>query len=383
MTLFDFLFQATFCGEPFMGIRDAIVLRRALRDARRFVLDDGMSSFLGELSTQAFVKPHLTPEVVHRMAEHLRYGARLPFETTWIEYDLRAALRRSHALINATRQHDPSKVRDERLRAYDTHVQNFLAYGEKAIPQSEGWLLQQHPKIDTAIMVQIFAHHPEVPAKVYLVMPAFVWTVDDGVRIPWHILGDDGPSGQPTRSEMATGLPGYITKNIGICPAPLLDMSLLYKGGEEEIAGEDFIRMTSDWSGVLRRIFALLATINDLPVHYAEVRPTKGFMIDRTYHKFLHHKTITLTVPQQEFRRLARTVLALAHRRAHGVRGHWRKDWRRPLSSTCEHEFSADEKHLTCKRCDGRKIWVEPYQRGDSSIGLVTHDYSVEHGKHE
>jgi hypothetical protein len=47
----------------------------------------------------------------------------------------------------------------------------------------------------------------------------------------------------------------------------------------------------------------------------------------------------------------------VARRRAHQVRGHWRRDWR--------HE--------------GQRIWIKEHQRGDASLGFVTHDYHVEH----
>jgi hypothetical protein len=52
--------------------------------------------------------------------------------------------------------------------------------------------------------------------------------------------------------------------------------------------------------------------------------------------------------------------LALAHRRAHGVRGHWRLEGRHP-------------------RCKGRKSWIIAHQRGDASRGLTLHSYLVKH----
>jgi hypothetical protein len=61
------------------------------------------------------------------------------------------------------------------------------------------------------------------------------------------------------------------------------------------------------------------------------------------------------------------------------VREHWRKDWRRPLSPLCDHDWSADEKHMFCKLCEGRKIWITEHVRGDTSRGFVTRDYNVTH----
>jgi hypothetical protein len=66
----------------------------------------------------------------------------------------------------------------------------------------------------------------------------------------------------------------------------------------------------------------------------------------------------------------------LLRRRAHQVRGHWRDNWRRPLSKLCEHEFDAD---MVCTRCRGHKIWVSEHHRGDAGLGTVIHDYAVHH----
>jgi hypothetical protein len=48
--------------------------------------------------------------------------------------------------------------------------------------------------------------------------------------------------------------------------------------------------------------------------------------------------------------------LADGPKRAHAIRGLWRKDFRRP----------------------GERIWIRDHERGDRSLGFVTHDY-VEH----
>jgi hypothetical protein len=127
-------------------------------------------------------------------------------------------------------------------------------------------------------------------------------------------------------------------------------------------------------------MWALLSTINDLPVRVTEVRPAKGFMAKGGFKKYLSYRTITLTIPAKDQKRVARQALALAHKRAHEVRGHWRKDWRHPLSVLCDHEFDADEKHMTCRHCKGRKSWITAHQRGDASLGFAHHDYQVKHG---
>jgi hypothetical protein len=130
-------------------------------------------------------------------------------------------------------------------------------------------------------------------------------------------------------------------------------------------------------TGLLRRVWPLLSTIDDLPILFVpQTKLAHGFRAKARYHRFLEHKTITLSVPQLEARKLVRKAVADAKRRAHQVRGHWRKDWRRPLSALCEHEF---DDALVCSKCGGHKIWVHEHQRGDASVGFVTHDYRVVH----
>jgi hypothetical protein len=137
--------------------------------------------------------------------------------------------------------------------------------------------------------------------------------------------------------------------------------------------------LLQEWSGVQRRMWALLATINDLPVVVAEVKQSRGFLAKGQYRKFLDHRTITLTVPEKLYKKTIRDALANAHRRGGPVREHWRRDWRKPLSPLCDHEWGADEKHMFCTHCNGRKIWINEHVRGDTSRGFVTHDFTVTH----
>jgi hypothetical protein len=53
----------------------------------------------------------------------------------------------------------------------------------------------------------------------------------------------------------------------------------------------------SSYAGTLRHAWAFLATLNDLPAGFHEVRATKGAMMGRNYRRFLDHRTITLKVP--------------------------------------------------------------------------------------
>lgn len=346
-TLMDTIFRASFSNEPIYGWTSNSAWRDALRNARKFVIDDEMSTFLGELGTRAFVREKLSLQAKIKSVEHIRMAARLPGEITWIEYNLRNCQKRSNELLG--REIDLNQM-----------------------PAREGWLLMRHPKIETAFIAHIVSHDPDVDHgdgfSTWTFPVALGWTADMDSVLPWRTIPFKDESNRP--SEISTGILGYKTDRASFVFSPLLITPDQPKAMAE---------LLQEWSGVQRRMWALLATINDLPVIVAEVRQSKGFLAKGQYRKFLDHRTITLTVPEKLYKKTIRDALANAHRRGGPVREHWRRDWRKPLSPLCDHEWGADDKHMFCTHCKGRKIWINEHVRGDTSRGFVTHDFTVTH----
>ena len=304
---------------------------------------------MGELSTAAFTREKLGAAGRFKTIEHLRMGARLPGEITWIEYNLRNCQARSNELLG--HEFDPTQT-----------------------PAREGWLLMRHPGVETAYRAHIVSHDPDIEHgdgfDTWTFPVALAWTADMDTVIPWRPIpfGDEGA--RP--SEVSTGLLGYRTDRAGFVFSDMITTPDQPKQMAE---------LLKEWSGVQRRMWALLATINDLPVEIRDVKASRGFMGARQYRKFLDFKTITLTVPQPMYRKTIRNALAAAHRRGGPVRMHWRQDWRRPLSALCDHDWDADDKHMFCKLCKGRKIWIDAHVRGDTSKGFVVHDFVVTRAK--
>jgi hypothetical protein len=315
-TLADQLYRASFSKYRNEGWTNNKVWQDALRNAKKFVIDDEMSTFMGELSTAAFMRDKLGAAGRHKTIEHLRMAARLPGKITWIEYNLRNAQTRSNAILG--QPFDPMQT-----------------------PAREGWLITQHHQIDTAFVAHIVSHDPDVDHgdgfDTWTFPVGIAWTSDMDTVLPWRPIPFAPEGNRP--SEISTGLLGYQTDRAGF----------------------------------------VFSGINDLPVLVKEVKASRGFMGGRNYRKFLDHRTVTLTVPQAKYTKVIRSALAAAHRRGGPVRMHWRNDWRRPLSPLCDHDWDADEKHLFCRHCKGRKIWVDEHVRGDTSRGFVTHDYTVTH----
>ena len=373
-TLIDSIYQLACQKEQHWGWVSNSAMRRALFSARRFVLDDEMSAFLGNLATEAFIAKKAdgidgaaigkTPPSMVAAAEQMRISARAPHHATWVEFNLRKSLQRSQEV----KGRPPLNVDD--------------------CPLTEGWLIEQHPQLDYAFRCHLFFSSDKEDSKGFdhWVFPfCYGWTVNDQ-PLPWkevmpEVRGVGSMTGQDmTKSEIFTGLIGYKTDKIDIVESNLLvdipaDMD--GQGGRQHL-----INLLAEWSGAMRRVLAFLATINDVPVLHKEVRASRGFMANRNYHRFLDHKVITLHVPQtSDLRKMARYIVAAVRRRAHQVRGHWRADWRFPGTRDCPHLWSLHPESDSLQQCGcgARRFWIHEHQRGDASLGFVTHDYNVTH----
>jgi hypothetical protein len=355
LTLADLALRETFRkrgkdenGKPCSYVHP--LLRGPLSHARRFVLDETASRFLSDLS-HANCGQNATLPRVNRAIETCRILARLPHAITWIEYDARAERRRT---LEAYRDwvtsgdftnHDPSKPR--------------LDVPELLTPRL-GWLLRQHPSIDTAFRcTTVVEEDTASPGQGPYMLPwDEVWVTDDSPlphwprvdggsdRVIWHVEGNPEQSG-PVSAAFVIGVPGYHNPHFG-----------MIENAQSRLWRRAINQMMHISMGGLRPVLTLLAAINDIPIGVKHVTQTHGFVAQGRYRKFLSHSVITITLPKgRDPQKVARAIIAAARRRAHQVRGHWRRDWR--------HE--------------GNRIWIKEHQRGDASLGFVTHDYRVEH----
>ena len=346
-TLIDGLLGETFKSYYRQMDRDGW-MRTRLLEARRFVLDEKMSAFMADLSYAALPKVR-NPKRDHEIINGIRTLARLPHKVTWIEYDMRARIKRAK-------------------EAYD------VSLNADTCPAKGGWLFVQHPVLETAFLaVECLSHCLDGDfddldlGRPLIAKPSghfinWVWTTDD-VPLPQEYRC--GPNflrpieqqlGRPVEAFM-TGIESYTSKSVGLIAAPYTLHSNLWDQVEKDprIMANYISQSASD----MRYAWSLLAAINDTPVIAETVRPSKGYVARGRYHKFLEHTTIKLNIPGKlDLRTLAKRVSRLSRRRAHEVRGHWRINWRDRT---------------------GEKLWIPEYQRGDASLGFVTHNYAVTH----
>jgi hypothetical protein len=321
-----------------------------------------MSEYLADLS-MAWL-PGLKLKRKWEMLDSYRMLARLPHPITWIEYDVHARYRRM--ATQWPRKQDAAAP----YMPASTH---------------SGWLLLQHPKIETAFMALTAeshgisskdqTHHLRPNISAYPI----VWTADD-TPLPYRnlLITSPEPDEMDTVASLLTGIRKFSCPQLNLTVAPWVTGKLAQQFIEFRKADKAVLNHT----GTLRVLWSLLAAINDTPMGVRHVTPAKGRMVGGSYKRFSEHSVIALNIPKRTTMiQLAKRILRTTRRRAHMVRGHWRRDWRFPLSPLCEHHFEpVPDTHLNrCTRCLGRKMWITEHQTGDASLGFVLHDYKVQH----
>jgi len=373
-TLADMVLRETYRPEWTRYADPRGEVRALLASARKFVLTDDMSTFMADLA-YASLPSHNTEGVVytdktvneraHNLLNGMRAMARLPHRVTWIEFNAKA---------KATRARDEYKA--------DLDVDQ--------IPERCGWLIMQHPTLETAYRAVAFSSHTfdEHGRSSYHPQPcifAYAWRSDEGPP-PWPKLevidkayrlrneGDDTTSIPVPAEAWLTGILDYTCDSVTTCEAftrrEIVELFM------ERSQYDPLQEMSSD----LRYLWALLATIDRLPTSMAEVRASKGFVAKGSYKRFMDHTTITLKVPTKHYRKVASSAIAPCRRKRHMVRGHWRLDRHHPIATLCDHVFQGTpEGHVECTICHGRRLFIKEHERGDASLGFVLHDYVVTH----
>lgn len=315
-------------------------LRRLLTDARRCVLSNDMAAFLYTLMVEIYAGGHGGPHWkrrCHRRLDDCRHFSRLPHRVTWVEYSLEAMLQRE--ISESTKPGHIPYIDAERDLSHARFHSSRV-----------GWLMRQHEQIETAVCVYYFVGGIGDDGKPKFLQSQFsiVWCTDDE-PLPWKTAFKSRPAEGMSESAYVAGVRGYDRDNVGIIPRP---------ARPGEVPDHEFMRAAM---GRGRMMWCFLSTFNKVPIiGEHRVVPTHGFVARGAYHRFLEHKVLTINVPEKAgVRKIARQAIAIIRRRAHQVRGHWRDDWRLQKGN--------------------KSLWIAEHQRGDASLGFVTHDYLVEH----
>lgn len=304
-------------------------LGKYLKEARRFVLDASASSFLADLAFANFMGTRRRSIMALETSRRL---ARLPHRVTWIEYDSKANKQR---MMDAYNESILTFSRD------GSTLQKLQGKPDDALART-GWLIRTHPDHETLFWCDVFG---EARDNALWLPFTYVWETHDEETL---LKSEEDAEFHKHLCAVATGILGYHSPHIAIS-----------RNAKSTMVGSQIgLQSLCLMGGEFRRVLTLLAAINDIPVGLRKVEPSRGFIARGRYRKLLDHTVITLTLPKgRDPQKVARRIIALARKRAHQVRGHWRRNWRK----------------------DGDRIWIHEHWRGDVSLGVVTHDYNVEH----
>lgn len=366
-------------------------LRMALRQAKRFVLDD---DFVRAAVRQAAVQPQKMLNLMHL--------ANLPFDKCWFEYsnDARVAMQAELGSGEATTDKlGPAGVLMERVHpdnpgAYrishaglvaDQIVQGALAVDPDCPIAPAGFI------IDTAGLNPYLHKAENSPLNVDMDTPA-VRNMEAMMRgMGWGYFkpGTDPRTLQYNAGEELMRRGGFKLEQrfFSILCAIAVRADVLNKektvspGSASHNLLQHFRNDVMESRGNLRFYTAVLAMINNCPITYKH-RPAKGFMRARLRNvPYLDSHTVTIHADSARVHTIVDRAIKAEisrHNKRHDVRGHWALAEYGHGGRACRHEpVERDGAYALCGKCAKLIVWRDHYERGDASLGFVQHNYEV------
>lgn len=402
--------------------QEMIGFRVSLRKAERFFLDDAFT----EMATR--VSASMTPEKMHACLQ----AAALPYETTWLEFDLHAKVRTSISM--STKPDRPV---------------------DALTPQRAGILFKRDPRRPTAWSMQMVhalgikedGQKAKLDDELVMASPAvYLFDAMDGPALhkgwtsghrPFALYHPDSSGLDPREIEdLGRGLRSYpwgfglepgLRVTIRETHAKLGDIlddaarrvpdSLLkhcqvstsdyyratLKGIELRKVGAgtreealtawilDYTYNLSENSGMLRWALVVLSMLNDVPTVTGHVKPQGTQRVGLGRRPLMDYHRVSLKLPKTRPQRWVERKLSLAdarRRKAHQVRSHWRTYL---TEGACRRVSPADDGHVweydhengyrLCCTCESFGRLIPEHERGDPSLGWVRKDYVLEKAK--
>src|SRR5262249_48277948 len=191
-TMLDNHLSGSALGAEFLGVFAKIV------QARKFVLDDTMSRYLYDLAHTS-LRGGLRKRIYQ--IENTRQLARLPHPLTWIEFNYRAFIERSREL-------------GHKLVFVGTSTADVRRQQAGTPPERRGWLLQQHPSIETAFVASEAFSSVARPGHGLVLPVSIAWCSDD-TPLPWRVLHLLGREFEAISATLLIGMPYYHSTQVG------------------------------------------------------------------------------------------------------------------------------------------------------------------------
>lgn len=333
-TLHDELYRTTY-QYPLMGEP----IRPLLVDSRKFVLDDEMSAFLADLGYNVWLSAtnKNDNEFLQKAIEDLRKHSYVPFKKTWIEWN--------------------DMIRWNRIvKEYRPEQSHMTGTG----CEKRGFLIEQYNESPV-----YRAHLAIYQGEKTSILPfAFAWSVD-GSPIPWKSVDKMTFDFGARNTDHMFATLGIKLQNDWATPHVKLvysdtqfakDLENAKPFETELLQAAETVMMKSH--GILRTLWTLFITINQTPTLLKDVKRSKGFFAKGKSRKFLDYTTLSIKIPKhKKLKVLAKAIVELSRKRRHEVRGHFR---------------------LMMVEGVKTRVWIKPHERGDATLGWVTHKYSIE-----
>lgn len=365
--------------------------RQSMRQAHRFELDNDFTQYATEVSNRT-----LPEKLLYRLQ-----FATLPYETTWIEFNLRV------------------KVRT--MRMFHGHDDMPQGLGDRM-----GILLKRVD--DTMATVEMVGEGVAAPDTTAPCLHGYIFSLNErpltfqrkynGLTPMSMQQRADFLSGHPYWSDLGTPEAREVINNVsrgalwgygqgsGIIEGrdvkTLRIPKLLEQHGEcafspfydffeesgrmnQRIMEKMSTAMTNEiaeFAGMMRWVVTVLAMLNEVPTRSEYRKPQHAVRagLTRRLPAFDYHR-ITLQLPKTKPIPYLERHLANVERkhRAHMVREHWRTYLVEKPCGREEHawEYDYENGYRLCGKCLSQSSLIHEHKRGDESLGWVHHEYSV------
>jgi hypothetical protein len=348
-------------------------MKKGVREARRFVLDDAAITRIGEIILTV-------PDLL--VLQH--QFARAPYDLTWIEFPahiLWRMFRDQHPEVyDAAGKWGDIESSDHTIGYLIDHERvNIICGGTVAEPDAQ-------PNI---LPIQYRLHTEWGDGEQAEFQRRSGLDAQDIDKFMWGSTWTDLPAAN--RADLTN-------RNL----AEFLPSNPLHKNHDRWQGNGEMVDAVLGSTGELRNIIAILLVMNrpSITRYLRTNEPSKGFHKGKLLN-YMRHTTVTIDISAVEKVRLIGTPDGDAEPKRRGeVRGHYKHN-RVAHATDCIHEYQPTHgwqqqwapwpdapiglpgdpgvpRNWVCAQCGGKRWWRKESEKGDAGIGYVNHDaYTV------
>jgi hypothetical protein len=364
--------------------------RQDMRRAHRFVLDNDFVRYATEVSSTT--KPE-------KLLTRLQY-ATLPYDITWIEFDLRTKVEVMRAVHNMDNSKFNFNDVADRLGLIIRRLSDTEAVVEM-VCETFG----EYGLIGTTICYFYSVREYEFSGQdgrgtgcrpLILSGPNYPGVRDETIQIVeaigpaslWGYIRDGYKSTviESMQQMKHLALPLFLARHgvLGTGRMRAIVETLMPVAGPKtvgELIAELLVTETTEFTGMMRWIVTILACLNEVPIDTHHVKPQGTIRTGLTGRRpLMDYHRVVLRVPKEKpVQYIERQLRTSSRRRAHDVMAHWRTYVHDQSCPRDEHdwEYDYDEGYRLCGKCMSFSRRIHEHVRGDPRLGWVHKHYVV------